>query len=523
MGPLRLGKAESGNILLEGDSYFSRYRAGDKVDIVCTEGKLPVANDVSIETVIYPELGRIRMQLKVSRSLQDLDPLKDYFFYPSDSTVFNGLIIKRLKANSHAPNLLTGLDNVGIQIDRLTEHGLNATQLDAFKTILDRNFISCVQGPPGTGKTQLLKSLLLSAASKGLRIGLTAFTHSAIDNALARILDGHKNLKFARVGRAEKIRSHLYSDPTLVLKKSYDTFKLVPSTGITVFAGTMHAWVLSTNAPIVDLLIVDEASQVPPYFLPFLTKMAKSIVMFGDHKQLPPVRKSQLFPGEATDAFSAFMALHPSTPMLELQYRMNQDIQDWSSSRFYERRLRPDESNRDRDILRGRINSPLVGDSPVSLFEHSHPSVNNSNQAEASTLVDIIAAVHKDTGLGLENFAVVTPHRTQAGLVNSQLFAKFGIASGATVLVDTVERLQGQEREVVFLSIGADKLNKSSEDFLGDPRRLNVAATRARSRFFVMCSGELKKSESKSNGAMVLKDLIGWAGEKGKTNSKKAS
>jgi hypothetical protein len=38
-----------------------------------------------------------------------------------------------------------------------------------------------------------------------------------------------------------------------------------------------------------------------------------------------------------------------------------------------------------------------------------------------------------------------------------------------------------------------------------------------------MCSGELKKSESKSNGAMVLKDLIGWAGEKGKTNSKKAS
>lgn len=236
--------------------------------------------------------------------------------------------------------------------------------------------------------------------------------------------------------------------------------------------------------------------------------------MFGDHKQLPPVRKSKMKEGDPSDAFSSYMNLFDSTPMLEIQYRMNETIQEWSSSRFYQSKLKPHDSNRYRDLVNSKYD-PLVGKSPVNLALHNDVSQKKTNKSEAEIITKIISSISKDSNLALDKFAVVSPHRVQAGLVYSHLFSKFGLAEGSKIVVDTVERLQGQEREVVLFTLGVDQIDQKTEEFLSDYRRLNVAVTRAKSRFYMVCSQNWANiSKNNSKVAEHIKDLINWAGEK---------
>ena len=113
------------------------------------------------------------------------------------------------------------------------------------------------------------------------------FTHAAVDNAFSRVVSKHID-KSVRIGKSETIKKHLYKKDDLkrmtivercsILEKKY-----------AIYASTMHSLVMSNSPPKVDLLIVDEAGQVPIYFAPFLKKIGERVIMLGDHKQLPPV------------------------------------------------------------------------------------------------------------------------------------------------------------------------------------------------------------------------------------------
>ena len=103
----------------------------------------------------------------------------------------------------------------------------------------------------------------------------------------------------------------------------------------------------------------------------------------------------------------------------------------------------------------------------------------------------------------------------QAGAVNAKIQEEYNgdVSIMEKIAVDTVERFQGQEREIILLSFGADDERPKVEDkvFLGDGRRLNVSVTRAKSRFYCFSSKNLKNQNSdKTPKESYLKDFLGW-------------
>jgi DNA replication ATP-dependent helicase Dna2 len=391
---------------------------------------------------------------------------------------------------------------------------LNGSQANALLFIIENNFSGAIQGPPGTGKTQLLSAIVNLACHAGLRVGMAAFTHAAVDNALSRIADLNPDIQVIRSGTSGKLRKEIYSDVSRVrfvgrLSSLNETFSVIGT--------TVHSWCLTKEPPPIDLLIIDEAGQVPAYFEDLLAPLSARKIYLGDHRQLPPVMTGS-HGDEPLDIFTNQIVAQKSI-MLETQYRMNKDIQEWSSARYYNGKLVPHNSNAARDIL-ARYSLQL-GSSPVQIKQHSGSGQAKSNPLEAKIVADIIEKLRKEVNLGSHDFGIITPHRMQAGAIYRELQHRLGVEEAVNVDVDTVERFQGQEREVILLSLGAagqeSERSRGGIKFLGDPRRLNVAITRAKSRFIAFASEELGKAADKQASAdSDLAPFLKWCGSKSK-------
>ncbi len=530
LGPLKaVNRDKRGLVLRATGIYFSRFRSGDQVDVGCIDSqtrKFQKISGTTVKDIRYPEPGIL--EVIVPGKLLPTDGI-ELFLLPSDSSgiakIIRGKLLDLPRLGGSAAyrpiNHTRALEN----FERVTE-GLNATQIEALKFLGNNDFRGLVQGPPGTGKTHLLTALVHLALESGLRVGLASLAHSAIDNALARIIEGNVNNDWvARISsRREKIKIEPYRKHGL-RPPVYRSFKDLENDeygGKRLYAATMHAWCMTNSLPEIDILIIDEASQVPLYFYPFFEKISSRIIMFGDHKQLPPVIQLPKHDLPAEDVFS-FEIEQGWYPMLETQYRMNSKIQHWSSHRFYDGRLQPHAKNRERDVLHGLPStSGLLGAHQVNLVSHRGRANHHRNQHEASRVADLVSALQAEGKVPLSEIGIVTPHRAQAGAIYNELQQKLGLERSTHVLVDTVERFQGQEREAMIFSVGveSDNAKPGEKEFLGDGRRLNVAVTRARSRFYCFAPETLVDRTLARSGDGHLKSLIAWCDSSNTTKAR---
>ena len=513
LGPLKVIGTKKGKLIFKCKGFFSRYRKGDIVDVVesCSNpiSFNTVRKSVKIIEVNFPEYGQIEIRTSITRNLNSFSSDEEYYFFPSDMSFINIQIAKKIQnLNKHIGRPLPLRNFPSIKVSNKIKEPLNKSQISALEQLAHQGLTGRVQGPPGTGKTHLLKAIVNLALQQNFTIGIAAFTHAAVDNAFSRIISESINPSCVRVGQSGKIRKDLYRNFEMMnIQKSFGSFE----NQYLVYAATLHSWALSPSRPNVDLLIIDEASQAPIYFEPFLKEIGDRIIMLGDQKQLPPVLSVEIKGLPSEDVFSLDLS---DTPMLEIQYRMNSDIQSWSSKRFYDSRLKPHESVAERDIVPNQISSStLINNSRVNLHTHNSAGNKYANVKEASQVADLIEELNSKGGIPLNEIGVVAPHRMQAGAVCAQMQSKYGVSAMREVVVDTVERLQGQEREVIILSFGVDEeLSKGgNKTFLGDGRRLNVSVTRSKSRFYCFSSENLKNQRSdKVPRTSYLKDFLGW-------------
>jgi DNA replication ATP-dependent helicase Dna2 len=164
--------------------------------------------------------------------------------------------------------------------------------------------------------------------------------------------------------------------------------------------------------------------------------------------------------------FERLKATTDAITLLDTQYRMHPRIMDVSNRLFYDGRLRSGVSEHDRGTPDG---SPVVF-IPVEADEEGR-----SNVAEARVVLELVRSLIRDQGVPPATIGVVSPFRAQVVLLRQMLDAP-------DVTVDTVERFQGGERDIMILSF----VRSRGTGFVFDDRRLNVAITRARRKLVLV-------------------------------------
>ncbi len=510
LGPILIKSQLTPNrVILQGKHFYYKFRPGDRVEIRTRKSNSDLSSNVSynwmVEDIFYPAPGTIEIMIS-SEHPTELDSKKEYFLFNSLNINFNKLMIKKLADTaSKQPVLGSGLYHLDLKnptFKKLFDE-LNWSQKRAIEYLYDHNLSGAIQGPPGTGKTQLLKAVLRLALNANMTVAIASFTNAAVDNLLGRWVHFESSENWLRISKPEKVKKDLYPNQTDFNSRIANTFP-TGETDFSVIGTTLHKLALNSRAPRFDLLLIDEAGQVPVYFWPFIQRLANRVIMVGDQFQLPPISKNSEYNLPFESTFS--LVYDSNTPMLETQYRMRKEIQTWSSEKFYQGKLQAHPSVEQRDFFQD--SKAFANDRIVNSKSFTSGDFGKSSKYEAEFVSSKIYQVIKN-GVDSKHVGVICPYRVQAGAVIASLQNTLGVELASKIMVDTVERFQGQEKEAIFLSLGASGKDLSELEFLSDIRRLNVSVTRARSRFFCVYEKDLLENADRRN-VYDLKEFLSW-------------
>lgn len=409
-------------------------------------------------------------------------------------------------------------------------------------------------GPPGTGKTSvalkaMVEDFLLDNPPKTLL--LMAYTNRAVDEICSMLSAITPQPEYIRIGQelnCEKpYRKHLLKNAI----KDADNRRRIYETlsPVRIFTGTISSICGRTelfNLKPIDVAIIDEASQVlEPQLLPLLcaTTAAHSgdynlrrcaigkFILIGDHKQLPavvmqPVESSRVNDENLHDIGltncrnSLFERLHTLQKlqktegiitMLHRQGRMHPALSEFVNRRFYNNQLDIVPLPHQQQELDWKIFPPdkwhtfiaqtRMGFIPVMPEETIENDKSNRWEAETvSRLVLSFKHLYEMNGKEPDlpkHIGIIVPFRAQIAMIRSSL-VHHGITVANDITIDTVERYQGSQRDIIIFSTTVSRfcqLPALSEPVLteGQPidRKLNVALTRARKQFFLIGNREL--------------------------------
>jgi DNA replication ATP-dependent helicase Dna2 len=398
--------------------------------------------------------------------------------------------------------------------ETLEDTGLNESQVESVAMSYATDVLHLIQGPPGTGKTLMLAHLAKLLVQDGMRVFVTALTHRAIHNALNKIPLVDVNILVCKIGEERHT-----GDLQVPNFESFDQSRFGENKGGYVVGATPFALQSKRLANVeFDVVLFDEASQIT-LPLAIMGMLAGSKYIFiGDENQLPPVT---VFSAPDIKQISIFDYLsgRGNETMLNITYRLNDVLTDWPSRTFYRNELKPSQAAAHRRLHLSpeatRWDFVLDPESPAVFLDLCHQNTTVRSRIEAEVVVELILSllVHE---VSPEDIGVVVPYRAQSRLIRSLI--RRIVEDEETIkklVVDTVERMQGQEREVVIVSFAtaSPKFAAQMADFLFQPRRLNVAVTRPRTKLILVGSHHMLDAD-KFDPAItermdMLRDLIG--------------
>jgi len=200
--------------------------------------------------------------------------------------------------------------------------------------------------------------------------------------------------------------------------------------------------------------------------------------------------------------------------LLDTQYRMNETIMQFSSNWFYNGKLKAAPEVAHRTLA--EWDSPLVWvDTSQSDFsERRNYSQSRLNKSEAVLLVNILKDYVRQMSMFSElinevDFGIISPYKAQISILRHLVHKSYTLGRiRGRVAVNTVDGFQGQERDIILISMVRDN-DRGAIGFLSDLRRMNVAITRARKKLIVVGNTEtLAQTE-------FYRDLIDYFQENG--------
>ncbi|MBI3820140.1 MAG: AAA family ATPase [Planctomycetes bacterium] len=373
------------------------------------------------------------------------------------------------------------------------ERGLDRSQTEAFARALARPAMHLIQGPPGTGKTRLISEILDECVARGERVAVVAYTHRAVDQVLLKFAERFATKKTVKIDSSRMEAAELAAAG---IRKVPSVDRIINIKDSGVFGMTTHSAARAAErGAAFDRVIFDEAGQIPiPHAIASM-RCAPKWIFVGDHAQLPPVVSGEHQDEHKISIFRHLVDRYPST-MLEITYRMNAGICNFPSRQFYGARLQPSPEAAER-LLKlkkgGRFRAALDPNKPCVLVDVDHRGAAMRSRREAAIAAELIIEMIVHHKLDPAECAAVAPFRAQVMAIREQLeqrAAKRKIKLTGATIIETVERIQGREREFVILSLASSDPDwlASQSEFYYLPNRLNVALTRARTKCIILAS-----------------------------------
>lgn len=377
-----------------------------------------------------------------------------------------------------------------------------------------------IQGPPGAGKTFTSSHVILELLRRGKRIGISSNSHKAINNLLDGIEKAAQKVEVPFTFKGQKKCSTSNPDSVYngeIIKSVSDSDGMDPNSD--VIAGTAWLFAREEYDETLDYLFIDEAGQVSLANLVAMGLSAKNIVLVGDQMQLgQPIQGTH--PGSSGMSILDYLLEGKSTIpadrgiFLGTTWRMHENVCQFISDAVYEGRLRPEKGTQNQTLILADSAHTELKPNGIRFIEAKHEGCSQKSEAEGRIIQDLVASLlqqqYKDRAgqqhaMSPENILVVTPYNVQVNYLTSILPEE--------VKVGTVDKFQGQEAEVVIISMvtsGAEDLPRDIE-FLYSKNRLNVAISRARTLALIVASPNLLEISCHTVEQLELVNTLCWA------------
>lgn len=420
------------------------------------------------------------------------------------------------------------------ELPKLELPNLNDSQRIAVQRIVEAREVAVVHGPPGTGKTTTLVEAIAETTRREPQVLVCAPSNAAIDWISEQLL--RRGVRVLRIGNPLRINKPLLE---CTYEQRYANHPDYPELwGIRKLIREMHgvqnyskhnhshlqrlhrraeelsvkiheeilqgaevvACTLIGSANYVlegrhfGTVFIDEATQAVEAACWAAILKADRVVFAGDHQQLPPTIKCVQAARGGLDQtlMQKIVAAKPRVvTLLDTQYRMNEQIMQFSSDKFYDGKLKAAPEVAHRTLAPWDCPLVWIDTSNCHFTERVNASQSRLNRAEALLLVnvlkDYVRQMFIDPSL-IENctYGIISPYKAQISVLR-QLVAKSHTLAPMRnrIAVNTVDGFQGQERDIILISMVRDN-DAGAIGFLKDLRRMNVAITRARKKLIVI-------------------------------------